>query len=94
MNGPETVVTADITEHLVVSAENPKERIVEEDIFQSPGVFHPPQVDTSQVVLPCRLHLLNSLSALSEAEIIVTDSIRNALFETFSSSVACLCPDF
>ena len=79
MNGPETIVTADITKHLVVSAENPKERVVEENIFQSPGVFHPTQVDTRQVVLPWRLYLLNSLSALLEADTIATDSLRNAL---------------
>ena len=62
MNGPETVVTANVTEHLVVPAENPKERVVEEDIFKSPGVFHPAQVDASQVVFPRRLRLLNICS--------------------------------
>ena len=59
VNRPEAIVTANISEHLVVPPENPKERVVEKDIFQSPGGFHPPQVNPGQVILPSRLNFLS-----------------------------------
>ena len=45
VNCPEAVVTADIPEHLVISSENSKELVVEEDVFKSSRVLHSPQVD-------------------------------------------------
>ena len=45
VNCPEAVVTADVSKHLVVSSENSKELVVEEDVFKSSRVLHSPQVD-------------------------------------------------
>ena len=57
VDGPEAVVTADLTEHLIVPPPHSKELVVEEDILESAGVLHCVEVDSGKVVFSLRLGL-------------------------------------
>ena len=57
VDGPEAIVAADISEHLVVGSLHPEGGVEEEDVLQGPGVQHGPQVDSGEVVFPGRLVL-------------------------------------
>ena len=54
---PETVITADISEHLIVPPLHSEELIVEEDILERAGVNHPVKINSSQIIFTLRLNL-------------------------------------
>ena len=63
VNGPEAIITANNSEHLIVPPLHTKRWILKENFLQSSCVSHPTKVNSCQVVITCINHMTNTCLA-------------------------------